>query len=58
VYPFRRALVTGGASFIGSQIVDQLAKEITNCEIIVLEDLSTDSFSNLKKLSKASAQGG
>ncbi len=42
-----RALVTGGAGFIGSHIVEELLKE--KAEVIVLDDLSTGSVANLPK---------
>jgi UDP-glucose 4-epimerase len=40
-----RALVTGGAGFIGSTLVDRLLAE--GCEVDVVDDLSTGSLSNL-----------
>jgi nucleoside-diphosphate-sugar epimerase len=43
---FSKALVTGGAGFIGSHIVDQLIQQ--GCEVTVLDDLSSGSLSNLK----------
>jgi len=45
--PFGRALVTGGAGFIGSHIVDRLIQE--GCKVVVLDDLSSGSFVNLEK---------
>jgi len=41
-----KALVTGGAGFIGSHLVDTLVKE--GCDVVVLDDLSAGSLSNLK----------
>jgi len=41
-----RALVTGGAGFIGSHIVDALAKE--GYDVWVVDDLSTGSASNIE----------
>ena len=43
---FRRALVTGGAGFIGSHIVDRLIRE--GCQVTVLDDLSTGNLRNLQ----------
>ncbi len=41
----RKAIVTGGAGFIGSHIVDELLKR--KIETFVIDDLSTGSFDNL-----------
>ena len=41
-----KAIVTGGAGFIGSHIVDELIKR--NIETIVIDDFSTGSMENLK----------
>lgn len=43
--PPARALVTGGAGFIGSHLVDTLLASA--CEVVVLDDLSTGSRDNL-----------
>ena len=43
--PFKRALVTGGAGFIGSHLVDALIE--TGCDVVVLDNLSTGHLSNL-----------
>lgn len=43
-----RILVTGGAGFIGSNLVKRLAKE--NYEVIVIDDLSTGNLDNLKEV--------
>jgi len=43
---FKRVLVTGGAGFIGSHIVDALLTE--GCEVNVLDNLSTGNLSNLE----------
>jgi nucleoside-diphosphate-sugar epimerase len=42
---FERALVTGGAGFIGSHLVDRLLQE--NCQVTVVDDLSSGSKVNL-----------
>ena len=43
-----KCLVTGGAGFIGSNLVDQLVK--LGHQVIVLDNLSTGRFSNLNKV--------
>jgi nucleoside-diphosphate-sugar epimerase len=40
-----RVLVTGGAGFIGSTLVDRLLVE--GCDVDVVDDLSTGSLANL-----------
>src|SRR3989338_11406561 len=42
----KKVLVTRGAGFIGSHIVEELLKE--NAKVIVLDNLSTGSLDNLK----------
>lgn len=42
---FKNALVTGGAGFIGSHLVDALVAE--NCKVLVMDNLSTGNLSNL-----------
>jgi UDP-glucose 4-epimerase len=49
--PFGKALVTGGAGFIGSHLVDRLIEEGT--EVTVLDDFSTGSIKNLEASSKS-----
>ena len=44
------SLVTGGAGFIGSNLVDQLIK--IKHKVIVIDNLSTGRLSNLKKSKK------
>jgi nucleoside-diphosphate-sugar epimerase len=43
-----RALVTGGAGFIGSHLVDALVAK--GCDVVVLDDLSSGSLSNLEQV--------
>ena len=43
-----KSLVTGGAGFIGSNLVDQLVK--TGHQVIVLDNLSTGQLSNLNQV--------
>jgi nucleoside-diphosphate-sugar epimerase len=45
---FKKILVTGGAGFIGSHLVDALVA--ADCEVTVLDNLSTGHFSNLKHI--------
>ena len=45
-----KCLVTGGAGFIGSNLVDKLVAKKN--KVIVFDDLSTGSASNLKKVRK------
>ena len=45
---FKKALVTGGAGFIGSHLVEGLLSE--GCEVTVLDDLSTGRLSNLNQI--------
>jgi len=47
-----RAVVTGGAGFIGSHLAEGLAKR--GCHVIILDDLSTGKMENIAKLLKGS----
>jgi nucleoside-diphosphate-sugar epimerase len=47
--PFKSALVTGGAGFIGSHLVEALI--IAGCRVAVLDNLSSGNYNNLKHLS-------
>jgi UDP-glucose 4-epimerase len=42
---FKKALITGGAGFIGSHLVDELL--LTGCNVTVLDNLLTGNLSNL-----------
>jgi len=44
-FKFNKVLITGGAGFIGSHLVDALLSE--GCEVTVLDNLSTGNLSNL-----------
>jgi UDP-glucose 4-epimerase len=44
---FGRALVSGGAGFIGSHIVDRLIEH--NCDVVVLDNFSSGTPENLKR---------
>ena len=46
--PYRNTLVTGGAGFIGSHLVDALVAD--GCRVTVLDDLSSGSLNNLARL--------
>ncbi|MEJ2729434.1 MAG: NAD-dependent epimerase/dehydratase family protein [Deltaproteobacteria bacterium] len=46
--PFKSALVTGGAGFIGSHLVEALI--IAGCRVAVLDNLSSGNYKNLEHL--------
>ncbi len=46
--PFKKALVTGGAGFIGSHLVESLTS--SGCQVTVLDNLSTGHMANLKHI--------
>jgi nucleoside-diphosphate-sugar epimerase len=46
--PFKSALVTGGAGFIGSHLVDALIS--SGCRVAVLDNLSSGKYANLEHL--------
>ena len=45
---FEKALVTGGAGFIGSHLVEELVKN--NVKVLVVDNLLTGKKSNIDKL--------
>ena len=45
----KKILVTGGAGFIGSHLVEKLVK---NNKVIIIDDLSTGNIKNLKSVLK------
>jgi nucleoside-diphosphate-sugar epimerase len=47
-FKFKKALVTGGAGFIGSHLVDALVS--AGCDVTVLDNLSTGNLINLKHI--------
>jgi len=49
---YKNALVTGGAGFIGSHLVERLLKE--GCRVTVIDDLSEGKWENLPKSPKLS----
>ena len=46
-FMFKKALVTGGAGFIGSHIVDALVS--VGCDVTVLDNLSTEYYLSTNK---------
>ena len=50
ILPFKSALVTGGAGFIGSHLVEALIS--AGCRVAVLDNLSSGNYSNLKHLER------
>jgi nucleoside-diphosphate-sugar epimerase len=50
-YEGKRVVVTGGASFIGSHLVEQLVE--LGSEVVVVDDLSSGTMANLSKVSQS-----
>ena len=50
---FEKALVTGGAGFIGSHLVEELVKN--NVNVLVVDNLLTGKKSNIDKLENVEA---
>ena len=50
----KRALVTGGAGFIGSNLCDRLVAD--GCDVLALDDMSTGTAANFASASAAGAQ--
>lgn len=46
----KRYLITGGAGFIGSHLVEALVDRDECAEVVILDDLSTGSFENIEHL--------
>ena len=46
----KKAVVTGGAGFIGSHLVEELVRQ--NYDVLVLDNLSTGTLKNLKNVKK------
>jgi len=53
-----RVLVTGGAGFIGSHLVDAIIERWPRCAVTVVDDLSTGSRSNLDSAARAAQRLG
>ena len=47
-FPYKRALVTGGAGFVGSHLAEELATQ--GYHVIILDDLSTGRRENIEEL--------
>ncbi|WP_013179630.1 NAD-dependent epimerase/dehydratase family protein [Methanococcus voltae] len=47
-------MITGGAGFIGSHIVEEILKNCPECDISILDNLSSGNINNLKDLEKLS----
>ncbi len=49
-FPFNKALVTGGAGFIGSHIIERLLNK--GCEVVCIDDYTTGKIENLAGFSR------
>ncbi|WP_209732292.1 GDP-mannose 4,6-dehydratase [Methanococcus voltae] len=47
-------MITGGAGFIGSHIVEEILKNCPECDVSILDNLSSGNINNLKDLEKLS----
>jgi UDP-glucose 4-epimerase len=47
-FPFRQALVTGGAGFIGSHLAEELVA--SGCRVVVLDNLASGNLDNLESI--------